>query len=67
MDITQLMIIAGTLVGVVIMGLLAIVPTMIELPRDHDQDTPTSPTPLRPRPRSHRGGGAGHGSVKLAA
>ncbi|MBA8793822.1 hypothetical protein FHX74_001427 [Friedmanniella endophytica] len=42
MDITQLLITAGAVVGIVVVALLAIVPTVMEIP------APASPTGTRP-------------------
>lgn len=55
MDITQLFVTLGAVVGIVIVGLLAIVPTLIELPeRTHrSESTGAEPTPLRPRRDHH--------------
>lgn len=53
MDLSQLIIVAVAVAGAVIVGLLAIVPTLLELPRRHESaDRPATPTPLAPR-RSH--------------
>jgi hypothetical protein len=59
MDVTQLLIVAVAVAGAVIVGLLAIVPTVLELPGHRESPDPTMPTPLRPdRPgRGHRGRG----------
>lgn len=40
MDITQLLIIVGTVVGVVLVGLLAVVPSLLDRPAGHDQPDP---------------------------
>jgi hypothetical protein len=57
MDITQILIIAGAVLGTVVVGLLAIVPTLLEIPHDHDMPDgsghPPAPTRLRPRRRLH--------------
>ena len=53
MDITQLLLTIGAVVGIVIVGLLAIVPTLIEMPEREAATrarTYPEPTPLRPRP-----------------
>jgi FlaG/FlaF family flagellin (archaellin) len=55
MDLSQLIIIAVAVAGAVIVGLLAIVPTMLELPRRGESDEPTPPTSLRPRTERHDG------------
>jgi hypothetical protein len=50
MDVSQLIIIAVAVAGAVIVGLLAIVPTVLEFPARRDSgDRPTDPTPLTPR------------------
>jgi hypothetical protein len=52
MDITQLIITCVAIVGTLIVGLLAIVPTLLEIPHDHDAPHDPghpAPTPLRPR------------------
>ncbi len=51
MDFSQLIIVAVAVAGAVIVGLLAIVPTLLELPNRRDSaDHPADPTPLTPRP-----------------
>ncbi len=52
MDLSQLIIVAVAVAGAVIVGLLAIVPTVLELPHRHESQPPASPTPLSPRPPS---------------
>ena len=52
MDISQLLLIAVAVAGAAIVGLLAIVPTVLEFPHGREPtDDPAAPTPLRPRPR----------------
>lgn len=56
MDLTQLVIVAVAVAGAVIVGLLAIVPTVLEFPRRRETtDRPTTPTPLNPRGADDRG------------
>ena len=61
MDIIQLLITVGAVVGVVLIGLLAIVPSLLDYPRGLDKDEPDipAPTPLhrQRRPRTHHGSG----------
>ena len=65
MDLSQLIIVAVAVAGAVIVGLLAIVPTLLELPRRRDSaDRPDHPTPLTPPNGSHTDNGDGH---RLAA
>jgi hypothetical protein len=56
MDITQILIILGAVLGTVVVGLVAIVPTLLEIPHDHDTPNgsghPAAPSPLRRRRRS---------------
>lgn len=53
MDISQLIIVAVAVVGAVIVGLLAIVPTVLEMPSRRESTRPTPPTPIRPRTDRH--------------
>ena len=53
MDISQLIIVAVAVAGAVIVGLLAIVPTVLEMPGRRESTRPTPPTPIRPRPDRH--------------
>ena len=64
MNLIQLLITVGAIVGIIVVGLLAIVPSLLDLPRGHDHDEPDlpAPTPLRPSRRRHR-----HDSMDLAA
>ncbi len=65
MDLSQLIMIAVAVAGAVIVGLLAIVPTVLEFPRRHDvDDRPGESTPLKPRPKVSAGDDADH---RLAA
>lgn len=65
MNLIQLLITGGAIVGIIVVGCLAIIPSLLDLPQGHDHDEPDvpAPTPLRPshrrRPR--------HDSVDLAA
>jgi len=62
MDIIQLLITVGAVVGVIVIGLLAIVPSLLDYPRGLDKDEPDmpAPTPLhrhrRPHSRHHGSG-----------
>ncbi|HET9648276.1 MAG TPA: hypothetical protein VFP34_08605 [Microlunatus sp.] len=50
MDLTQLVIVAVAVAGAVIVGLLAIVPTVLEFPRRRETtDRPATPTALKPQ------------------
>jgi len=65
MNLIQLLITVGAIVGIIVVGLLAIVPSLLDLPRGHDHDEPDlpAPTPIRPnRRRRHR-----DDSIDLAA
>jgi hypothetical protein len=55
MDIIQLLITAGAVVGIIVIGLLAIVPSLLDYPRGLDKDEPDmpAPTPLHHRRRRH--------------
>ena len=65
MDIIQLLITVGAVVGVIVIGLLAIVPSLLDYPRGLDRDEPDmpAPTPLhhhrRRRPTHHGHHGSG--------
>jgi hypothetical protein len=48
MDITQLLITAGAIVGVILIGLLAVIPALLDRPGGPDQADPDSPTPTPP-------------------
>ena len=56
MDITQLLITVGAVVGIIIIGLLAVVPSLLDYPQGHDRNEPSlpTPTPLNPIRRRHR-------------
>lgn len=51
MDITQILITAGAVVGIILIGIMAIVPTVLEMP-DRDELVPV--TPLHDRRQAHR-------------
>lgn len=55
MDFSQLLIIAAALAGMAVVGLLAIVPTLIEIPHRHEPAPrrPGSAGRHRPPPRHH--------------
>ena len=59
----QLLITVVAIVGVIVVVLLAIVPSLIDYPRGRDQDDsdPPAPTPLKPADRQ------GDDSIDLAA
>jgi hypothetical protein len=50
MNIIQLLITGVAIVGVIVIGLLAIVPSLLDYPRgsDKDETDPPAPTPLKP-------------------
>jgi hypothetical protein len=56
MDITQLLITVGAVAGIIIIGLLAVVPSLLDYPQGHDRNEPSlpTPTPLNPIRRRHR-------------
>jgi hypothetical protein len=55
MDITQLLITVGAVAGIIIVGLLAIVPSLLNYPQGHDRNEPSLPTPAPLDPhRRHR-------------
>lgn len=54
MDITQILVTAGAVLGIILVALLAIVPTVLELPGRSDPEPVTPPTPLHDRRRSFR-------------
>jgi len=62
MDIIQLLITVGAVVGVIVIGLLAIVPSLLDYPRGLDKDEPDTPAPTplhrhrRPHSRHHGSG-----------
>ena len=64
MNIIQLLITGVAIIGVVVIVLLAIVPSLLEYPRgrDKDESDTSAPTPLKPDDHSN-----GNDSVDLAA
>ena len=66
MNLTQLLITAGAVVGIIVVGLLAIIPSLLDYPprlgrsnpplgRDQDDpDLPAPPTTPHPHRRRHR-------------
>jgi len=48
MDITQLLITAGAIVGIILIGLLAVIPAMLDRPSGPDQAEPDPRTPAPP-------------------
>jgi hypothetical protein len=56
MDITQLLITVGAVAGIIIIGLLAIVPSLLNYPQGHDRNETSlpTPTPFHPSGRRHR-------------
>jgi hypothetical protein len=56
MDITQLLITAGAVVGIILIGLLAVIPAVLDRPggRDQAEPDPTDPTapPVDRRPKN---------------
>jgi hypothetical protein len=48
MDITQLLITAGAVVGVILIGLLAVIPALLDRPSGRDQADPVPPDPTPP-------------------
>lgn len=50
MNMIQLLITGVAIVGVIVIGLLAIIPSLLDYPRgsDKDETDPPAPTPLKP-------------------
>lgn len=48
MDITQLLITAGAIVGIILIGLLAVIPNVLDRPAGRDQAEADQPTPTPP-------------------
>ena len=48
MDITQLLITAGAVVGIILIGLLAVIPAVLDRPAGRDQAEPDPPAPTTP-------------------
>ena len=61
MNIIQLLITSVVIVGIVLIGLLAIIPALIDYPRGRDQGESDPPAPTPVRPDDH------HDSIDLAA
>ena len=61
MDIIQLLITVGAVAGIIVIGLLAIVPSLLDYPRGLDKDEPDmpAPTPLHHRRRHSHHHGSG--------
>jgi hypothetical protein len=57
MTFTQLLITGIVIAGVVMIGLLAIIPSLLEYPegRDKDEAELPPPTPLKPDTHDHKG------------
>ena len=64
MNIIQLLITGVAIIGVVVIVLLAIVPSLLEYPRGRDKDESDTPTPTSLKPDGHNNG---NDSVDLAA
>ena len=64
MNIIQLLITGIAILGVIVIVLLAIIPSLLEYPRgrDKDESDPPAPTPLKPDDHHN-----GNDSVDLAA
>ena len=53
MDITQLLITVGAVVGIILIGLLAIIPNVLDRPAGRDQAEPApTPPPAEKRPKN---------------
>ena len=55
MDITQLLITAGAIVGIILIGLLAVIPALLDRPAGPDQaeaDATPTPPPADRRPKN---------------
>lgn len=64
MNIIQLLITGVAIIGVIVIVLLAIVPSLLEYPRGRDKDESDTPTPTSLKPDGHDNG---NDSVDLAA
>ena len=53
MDITQLLITVGAVVGVIVIGLLAVIPALLDRPSGRDQADPDTPDPAPPPADRH--------------
>ncbi len=54
MTLVQFVIVIGVIAGIVVIGLLALIPVFLDLPRGRDKDEPDVPAPT---PRRHRDDG----------
>jgi hypothetical protein len=63
-NIIQLLITGVAIIGVVVIVLLAIVPSLLEYPRGRDKDESDTPAPTPRKPDDHNNG---NDSVDLAA
>jgi hypothetical protein len=63
-NIIQLLITGVAIIGVIVIVLLAIVPSLLEYPRGRDKDESDTPTPTSLKPDGHNNG---NDSVDLAA
>jgi hypothetical protein len=63
-NIIQLLITGVAIIGVIVIVLLAIVPSLLEYPRGRDKDESDTPTPTSLKPGGHDNG---NDSVDLAA
>lgn len=64
MNIIQLLITGVAIIGVIVIVLLAIVPSLLEYPRGRDKDESDTPVPTSLKPDDHNNG---NDSVDLAA
>jgi hypothetical protein len=62
MTIIQLLITGIAIIGVIVIVLLAIIPSLLEYPRGRDQDESDTPAPTSVKPDDHH-----DGSIDLAA
>jgi hypothetical protein len=62
MSIIQLLITGVAIVGVIVIGLLAIIPSLLDYPRGSDKDETDQPAPTPITPDDHR-----DDSIDLAA
>jgi hypothetical protein len=56
MDIVQILITIGAVVGVVLVGLLAVVPSLLERPGGSDRSDPDEPSRTPPKDRPGKNG-----------
>ena len=64
MSIIQLLITGIAIIGIIVIVLLAIIPSLLEYPRGRDKDESDTPTPTSLKPDGHNNG---NDSVDLAA